>query len=79
MSEVLVLRTGDISCHIQVTYSNIYALVSMKHEKASCMIIVNDDRHLFRDLEDRLVPGHSEREFFIIKSLDIHEMIPRDQ
>ena len=41
--------------------------------------IVNGDRQLLRYIEDLIVPVHSEEALCIIKSLDPHEMIPRDQ
>ena len=43
------------------------------------MLIVSGDRQLVREIDDRLVPGHGEGDFWILKSLDIHEMIMRAQ
>ena len=57
VGEVLVLLTGNKACHRKGISSEVYALVSMHHEKVSCMIIFNGDRHLAREIEDRLVPG----------------------
>ena len=45
----------------------------------SYLLIVNGDRNLVRELEDRLVPGHGEGDFLIINSLELHEMILRDK
>ena len=79
LGEVLFLIGGDTSCHSQVLHSDVYSLLTMQHWRSSCFLIVNGDRHLVRELEDRLVQGRGEGEFWIIKSLDIHEMILSDQ
>ena len=50
LSEVLVLLSGDTSCHIQGLRSAVYDFVSIQHEKVSFMLIVTVDRHLVRDL-----------------------------
>ena len=60
LGEVMFLVGGDTSCNIQVLRSDLYALVIMKHWRASCLLTVNGDRHLVRELEDRLVPGRGE-------------------
>ena len=69
---VLVIITGDTFCHSQVLHSSVYALVIMKHGKVGCLLIVNVGMPLIRDLEDRLVPDHSEGFLWILKSLEIH-------
>ena len=51
----------------------------MHHGKVIFLLIVNDDRHLIREFEDRLVPGHSEGDVWLLKYLDLHEIITRDQ
>ena len=51
----------------------------MQHRKVICLLIVNGYRYMFRDIEDRLVPGHREGSFWIIKSLGLHEIILRSQ
>ena len=79
VGKFLVLLTGELSCHIQGLHSTVYALVIMQHGKVSCILIVNGDRHLVRELEDRLVPDQGEVSFWTINSLDLHEMILRDQ
>ena len=43
------------------------------------LFIVNGDGHLVRELEDILVPGHRKGALWIIKYLEIHEMIIMDQ
>ena len=58
MGEVLVLITGNTSFHGQLLLSTVYALVTMQHWKVGCLLLVNYDRHLVRDLEYRLLPGH---------------------
>ena len=63
MCEVLVLLTGEISIHSQGLRIAVYDLVSMKHGKVGFLLIVNGDRHLVRDIEDRFVPGHCEEAF----------------
>ena len=50
VGEVLLLLAGDISCHNQGPLSDIYDLVHMQHGKVSCLIKVNGDMHLVRDL-----------------------------
>ena len=75
----MVILTGDSSCNSQGTQIYFYALVSMQHGEVSCLLILNGDRHLLRDLEDIIVPGHGEGCFWIIKSLELHEMILRIQ
>ena len=69
--EVMVLLTGDTSCHIQGLHSTVYALFSIQHGKVSFLLKVNIDRHLDRDNKEILVPGHSEGDVWILKSLDI--------
>ena len=51
----------------------------MHHGKVSFLLIVNGDRHLVRDFEDRIVPGHGEVDVWIIKYLDLYEIIMRAQ
>ena len=51
----------------------------MQNRKLVCLFIVNCDMHLVRDIEDRLVPSHSEGDFWLLKSLELHEMILRAQ
>ena len=58
VSKVLVLLNGDTSFHSHGLCSAVYAIVSMQHGKVICLIIVNGDRHLVRELEDRLFPGY---------------------
>ena len=60
MGEVLVLLTGDTSCHSKVLCSAIYYPVKTKHGNMSSLIIVNGDMNLVRDIEERLVPGQGE-------------------
>ena len=79
MVEVLVLLSGDTSCYIQGLRSAVYYLVRMQHGKVIILLIVNVHRHIVRELEDRLVPGHGEVSICILKSLELHEMILRDQ
>ena len=79
MSEVLFLLTDEKSYHGQELCSAIYSLVSMQHSKMGCLLIVNDNRHLFRELEYILVIGHSEGALWLLKSLELHEIILRDQ
>ena len=79
LGEVMVILTGDTSCHIQGLCIDEYDLVSMQHEKVSCLLIVNGDSHLVRDIEDRLVSDHSEGALWVLKSLELHEMIMRDE
>ena len=57
MGDVLVLINSDTSCHGQRICSYVYALVSMYHGKVVCLFIVNGDKKLVRDFENRLVPG----------------------
>ena len=81
VGEVMVLLTGDTPCHIQGLRSAVYDLVIMLHGngKVRFLIIVNDDMHLFIDLEYRLVPVLGEVALCLLKSLGLHEMILRDQ
>ena len=81
VGEVLVLLTGDTPCHSHGLRSAVYDLVRMLHGngKVRFLIIVNDDMHLFIDLEYRLVPVLGEVALCLLKSLGIHEMILRDQ
>ena len=79
VGEVLVILTGEKSCHSQGLHSAVYALVSMYYGEVTCLLMVNGDGHLFRELEYRLVPGHVERSVWILKSLELHEIIMRDQ
>ena len=79
VGEVLVLLTDDTSCHGQGICIYVYSIVIMHHGKVGCMLIVNGNMHLVRDIEDRIVPGTGEGALWILKSLDTHEMIPRDQ
>ena len=51
----------------------------MQHGKVGCLIIFNHDMHLFIELEDRIFPGHCEGYFWLLKYLDHHEIILRDQ
>ena len=51
----------------------------MYHGNISCLIIVNGDRRLVRYFEDGILLGHSEGDFWILKYLDLHEMILRAQ
>ena len=75
----MVLLTVDTSCHIQVLCIDVYALISMHHGKVSCLIIVNGDSHLVRELENGLVTGHGEGALWFLKSLELHEIILRAQ
>ena len=43
------------------------------------MLTVNGDSHFVRYLEDRIFPVHGKGYFWLIKSLDIHKIILRDQ
>ena len=79
VGKVLVILTGDTSYHYQGLRSAVYAILRMKYGSVSCILIVKGNRHLVRDLEDRLVPGHGEVALCILKSLDLHEMILRAQ
>ena len=79
MGEVLVPLAGDKSCNIQGLCSAVYGLLSIHHGKPSCLLIVNGDRCLVRDIEDILVPGHFGGAFFIFKPLELHEIILRYQ
>ena len=79
MGYVLVLLTGDTSCHIQGLHSTVYYLVGIQYGKVSCMIIVNGDSQRVRDIEERFFPGHSDGAFWLLKSLEIHKIIMRDQ
>ena len=72
MNEVLVLPTGDISCNGQGICSDTYRLVRFQHGKVTCLIIVNVDRQLVRDLENIVFRDHSEVAFFIPNSLNLH-------
>ena len=56
-----------------------YTLVSMHHGKVGCLIIDNCNMHMVREIEDRFVLDHGEGAFWILKSLEIHEIILRDQ
>ena len=77
VGEVLIILNGDTSCHIKGLHSYVYAILSTQNGKVCCLLIVNDDRHLVRELDDRLVPGHGEGVFWIFKSLELHETILR--
>ena len=79
MVHILVIITDDTSCHTQGLSSSVYALVSMQHWKMSCILIVNGDRHLVRDLEDRLVPINGSGDFWFLNYFELHEMILKDQ
>ena len=79
MGEVMVIITGDTYCNSQVILRGLYALVIIQHGKVSFMLIVNSDKHLVRDIEDRILPGHGEGALCILKYLELHEMILRDQ
>ena len=79
VGEVLFILTGDTYCHVQRLISSLYSILSMHHEKLGCLLIVNGDRSLVRDIEDRLVPDHIEGALWIINYLDLHEIILRDQ
>ena len=81
VGEVLVLLTGDTTCHSQVLRSDVYDLVRMLYGngKVRFLIIVNDDMHLVINIEYRLVPTLGEGALCLLKSLDLHEMILRDQ
>ena len=79
VGEVLVLLTCDTSCHIQGLCSAVYALLRMKYGKVICMLIDNGDKYLFINIENRLIPGHSEGVFRILKYFDIYKMTLRDQ
>ena len=72
MGEVVVLLASDRSCHSQGLHSDIYYLLIIQHGEVSCILIVNVDRHLIRDLEKRLFPCHGEGAFYILKSLELH-------
>ena len=79
MGEVLVLLSGDTSCYSLVIHSYVYAIVIMQHGKGICLLIVNGDRHLVRDLEDRLVPINGSGDFWFLNYFELHEMILKDQ
>ena len=72
MVEIMVPLTGDTSCYGQGFISDLYYILSMHHWKLGFLFIVYGDRHLFREIEDRLFPGHSEGHFCIVKSLDLN-------
>ena len=72
VGEVMVILAGDTSCHRQGLRSAVYALVIMQNGKAIFLLIMNGDRNLARDIEERLVPGHGEEAFWILNYLDIH-------
>ena len=44
-----------------------------------CLLIVNGDWHLVRELEDIFVSSNSEGSLWLLKSLELHEMILRDE
>ena len=75
----MVLLAGDIYCYNQVIFSSKYSLISMLHGKLSCLLIVNDDRHLIRELEYRIFTGHGEGAFWLLNYLELHKMILRAQ
>ena len=79
VGEILVLLTVDTHCHGQGLCSSVYDLVSMQHGKVVFLFIANCDRHLVRRLEEILVTVHIEGAFYIINSLDLHEMRRRTQ
>ena len=79
MGEVIVFLTGDTYYNSQGISSAVYSIVNIHNGKSICLIIYNGDRHLFRELEDRLFPGQVEGAFYILKSLKLHERILKDQ
>ena len=79
VDKFLVILTGDTSFHSQGIHISINDLVSMQHEKVSCILTLNGDMHLFRELDDRLYPCHGEGAFWLLQYLDLHEMIPSAQ
>ena len=64
--DILVLLTNDTPCHIQVLCSDLYDILSIRHGNLGCFTIVNGDRNLVRDLEERIVPGHNGGAFWIL-------------
>ena len=60
VGEVLVLLTSHTSYHGQGIYSAVYDIVSIHHGTVGCLFIVIGDRHLSRELEERLVQVHGE-------------------
>ena len=69
VGEVMVILAGDTSYHNKGLRSDIYTIVSIKHGKVSFMLIVNGDRHLFREIVERLLPCHGEGSLWILKTL----------
>ena len=63
VGEVMVLLTSDTSYYSQGLHSAVFTLVRIQHGKVSCMLTVNGDIHLARDLEDRIFLGHDEVAF----------------
>ena len=51
----------------------------MQHGKVGYLLILNGYRHLVRDIEDRLFPGHGEEAFCLLKSLELREIILMDK
>ena len=51
----------------------------MHHGKLSFLLIVNGYRHLVREFEDRLVPGHGEGDVWLPKYLNLYLIITRAQ
>ena len=79
-----ILQVGEVmvgytSFYIQGIQISIHDLVSMQHGKVGCLLIVNSARHLLIYLEDILVLGHGEGPFYILKYLELHKIILRDQ
>ena len=77
MVKVLVVLTGDTSCHGQGLCSAVYSLVSMHHGMVGCIFVVNGDMHLLRELGEIIVPGHGQVNFWLIKYLELHDIILR--
>ena len=79
VDKVLVILTGDTSFRSQRIHSSVNDFVSMQHGKVSCILVVNGDMHLFRELDDSISPCHVEGAFWILYYLVFHEMIPSAQ
>ena len=62
----------------KLSYFELQQVISV-YENLPSDLLNNVDRHLVRDILDRIVPGHSEVAFWIIMYLDLHEIILRDQ
>ena len=81
VGEVLVLLTGNTPCHSHGLRSAVYDLVRMLHGngKVSFLLIANDDMHLVRYLDYISVPIIGKGDLCLLKCLELHEMILRNQ